>query len=552
MVLEALGERAAAAEQLTLALRHEPRSEVAAWHLAALLARGVLPPGTRLDAMGLVAALAHDGIDRDLVAAAALAHRASSGRLARAVETGRRRGWQRAAHDLCLVRSDPLLADPLLLEVLRRGIVVQRDAELLLTALRRAVLLDLPRERLADPTLATFLAALAVQGWLGEHVWAEGDDETAAVAALSPDVPRIASGACAAIRDLQLLVLYRRPETVPGLDAESVAGAMPPALASALAARLDEAGTIARHATEVASLGPITSSVSLEVAAQYEASPYPRWTSVPLYRQGRWLDHVARYFRPGQLAFAERPFEVLVAGCGTGRQAVSAALDWGPGARVTGIDISRTSLGWARMMAERMGVTTLDLAQADIDTLPDCAPHFRGRFHVIECGGVLHHMADLFAAWRRLLACLAPGGIMLIGLYSVTARRNLARLRTEPECPGPGADMRALRLWRQQLLARPRDAVGAELIRSRDVHSASGFRDLFLNVREQPTTLAEIAAFLDAEELEFRGFADLPFEALKGVFPSEYPPGSLARWAAWEAAHPNAFTGMYQLWCTRR
>ena len=48
------------------------------------------------------------------------------------------------------------------------------------------------------------------------------------------------------------------------------------------------------------------------------------------------------------------------------------------------------------------------------------------RKDLIESLGVLHHLADPWEGWDRLLALLRPGGVMMLGLYSQPARRSKA------------------------------------------------------------------------------------------------------------------------------
>jgi SAM-dependent methyltransferase len=268
------------------------------------------------------------------------------------------------------------------------------------------------------------------------------------------------------------------------------------------------------------------------------------------YREGHYLKNLAAIFDDRELDFLQEPFEVLIAGCGTGRQAVSAALDYGSKARVTGLDITETSLGYASMMAERMGANNLSLVQGDIQSIGAFEPTFRQGFKVIECIGVLHHMARPFDGWRALKECLAPGGIMLIGLYSGLARRNLATLKGDPSYPGADCNDAALRDYRQRLQMLPEGTLGTELFKSLDFYSASGFRDYVLHVSEQSTTLPEIADFLRENGLRFRGFFDVPFSVLQRSYPNEVWPGSLDRWAACEADQPSLFSSMYQFWCT--
>ncbi len=538
MLLQADGRRTSAAEHLTTALRLDPTMLRAAQRLGEILALGILPGKPRLDEAGLVAALSFDRVDRDLIAASALHHLVASNALANALQRGPIDGWDAVARRLCLKRTHDLLESPLLLAVLEAGLIARFDVERLLTELRRALLLDLPRDRLDDRRLVRFIVALMRQAWLNEFAWFETPEET----------QRLATEPGSALR-----FLYRRPGPV---DVDTAQSDHPSSVvASAVGAALREHASlvadIRRRAEQMPSLSPLADDTSRKVAEMYEHSPYPRWTGVPVYTESKFIDHMRTYFRSTELAFADKPFEVLVAGCGTGRQAVSAALDYGPKASVTAFDISRTSLGYASVMADRMRVENLVLAHGDINHVLEFTPSFRDRFQIVECGGVLHHMADPFAAWRQLIGCLAPGGIMMIALYSRTARRNLETLKAEPIYPGAAASDDRVRAYRRALFERQGTWPGSEFMRSRDTYSLSGFRDYFMHVSERTTDLLEIKAFLSENNLRFRGFLDLPVQALQRTHPSATAPGDLEQWHAWEQQHPHAFSGMYQFYCTR-
>ena len=60
---------------------------------------------------------------------------------------------------------------------------------------------------------------------------------------------------------------------------------------------------------------------------------------------------------------------------------------------------------------------------------PSCVAITERAFDVITASGVLHHLADPFAAWRVLLSLLRPGGLMFLGLYSEIARREIVAAR---------------------------------------------------------------------------------------------------------------------------
>jgi SAM-dependent methyltransferase len=440
-----------------------------------------------------------------------------------------------------------LLRDRLLLDVLSWGLVTHPVLERLLIALRRVLLCEVAAPRFADPHLMTVATALLRQCWANEFVWDETQEETTALAALSTQAIEETRGD--PDRLVLLGCLYRPAGQVVGR--QTILRLRSDELRDALLARLDEEDEIGRQASTLPRLAPITDALSTKVARQYEASPYPRWRSVRVYPNNRYFKYLETYFSGHELAFARNPFEVLISGCGTGRQAVSAALDYGPSAHITAIDLSAASLGYAATMSQRFGVGNATFLQGDLLQIDEVDPSFLQRFHVIECSGVLHHMADPVEAWRRLLRCLAPGGIMLTGLYSAVARRDLDILAREPIYPGPACDDHALRRYRAQLLSRPANAPGSAFRSTRDFHSASGFRDFFLHVNEHRLDLQQIGAFLSANGVEFRGFVNAPFEALRARFPDESRPGRLERWADLEREQPATFIGMYQFWCTR-
>jgi SAM-dependent methyltransferase len=563
LVEEALGNLDAAGARLTQALRLDPGMTDAARRLS-LLAGGCGPPGgAALDAAGLKAALAHATVDREPIAEAALRHLDAAGPLGETLARGRDEGWHATARVLCRERTAPLLKDDLLLAVLRTGTFRSPDLERLLAALRRALLLEVPPERLADRPLFEFALALAEQCAINEHVWAVGDDEAAALDRLGVSQPALLAGDMAAGRMLLLAMLYRPLPGLLGPDVgpRQVDGIRPRALRDAVGRRLAEAADERGRAACMPRLAPMpgpgpdafADATAQAVAEQYEASPYPRWTSVGVVSPARMRRMLEAFFSTRELAFLDRPFEVLIAGCGTGQQAVQAALAYGPQARVLAIDLSAASLAYAARMAERYGAAKIAFAQADLQHLADLGEGYIGRFDVIECTGVLHHLDDPFAGWRRLLPCLARDGRMLLGLYSAIARRSLRALRDDPAYPGPGCPDAALRRFRQILLGRPAGAPGGDLKASRDFYTTSNFRDLALHVSERPVTLPEIAQFLTENGLSFRGFQleRGAFARFQAQFPAAAWPGTLEHWTDFEADNPGTFNGMYNFWCAR-
>jgi len=100
---------------------------------------------------------------------------------------------------------------------------------------------------------------------------------------------------------------------------------------------------------------------------------------------------------------------VLEAGCGVGSQTVTLAQN-SPGARITSIDISASSLEEARTRVSSAGLDNVRFRQADIFDLPFAAATFD---HLFVCF-VLEHLRKPLDALKMLRPLLAPGGTITV------------------------------------------------------------------------------------------------------------------------------------------
>jgi SAM-dependent methyltransferase len=100
---------------------------------------------------------------------------------------------------------------------------------------------------------------------------------------------------------------------------------------------------------------------------------------------------------------------VLEAGCGVGSQTVSLARN-SPGARITSIDVSASSIEEARARVSAAGLDNVRFQQADIFDLPFEAASFD---HVFVCF-VLEHLRKPHDALETLGPLLAPGGTVTV------------------------------------------------------------------------------------------------------------------------------------------
>ncbi len=550
-VLAALGEIEDSAVHLTQALRIKPQHGEAALRLSRLLGRFALTDVGRLEPFGLKAALGIATIDAQPVAEAALRHLAATlPELAKALDAARAGAAEEAARRLLLHRTSDVLRSDLLLAALQAGVVMDADVERLLTALRRILLIEAAPERFEDRALYAVALALLAQVWNNDHVWAEAADETQALERLEIDKAALLAGDLEMARRLLLFALYRPLDSIlAASDAGSCGQMRPKPLRELITQHLERRRDEESAAAQLPRLAPIADETSRRVAHQYETSPYPRWQSLHVSVAGVMKTVLSRFVDPSHLGFMDGPFDVLIAGAGTGKQALQSAFAYGPQARLLATDLSAASLGYAQSAATRYAVSNVEFMVADILDLD----RLGRQFDIIECVGVLHHMADPWAGWRKLIACLKPGGLMYIGLYSAMSRANIRDLRNEPDYPGPDCDDHTARAWRAQLLGRPAGQPGSELKTSRDFYTLHEFRDLALHASEQHVTLEEISRFLDDNGLAFRGFTLDPL--VLGEFAAQYPeserPGTLTEWQEFERARPSTFDAMYRFWCER-
>lgn len=454
---------------------------------------------------------------------------------------------------------DGLTQDSLLLALLEGGIVTDPTLEGALTALRRVFLTGAVSEgdgstALDDPAWLPVLCALAGQSFLNEHVFAESKAETAAIAALAahqldgqttPDPARLA-----------LLATYRSLHRRTDAKALLTLALWPEPFARLLARQVGEPLVEEALKATLPRLTPVEDAVSTVVRAQYEENPYPRWEQAGLIDAPIPVPKAIRAMFP-HVVVAPAPQwdapEILVAGCGTGREAVWAANHL-KGARVLAIDLSLTSLAHAARQTRRLGLD-IDYAQADILKLGEAFTAQNRRFDLIQCVGVLHHMAEPLVGWRVLAGLLRPHGLMKIGLYSERARRPVvaARAYATERNAGKGytTSIADIRQFRQDALALPDDHPAKPVTRSPDFFSASGCRDLIFHVHEHRHDLTQVANWLDQLGLTFLGF-QLEDQAVAALYQSRFPEdetmSDLALWDRFEAEHPQVFGELYQFW----
>jgi len=463
-------------------------------------------------------------------------------RVARAVQA-----WPQSLPAADLFGSEgpaSLANDALLLALLVSAQNTDIELERFLTMARR-LLLEAAAKDDADEAALDFYAALARQCFINEYVFFHDEEEIRRASELRDRLlAALETGKPFSALQLLAVAAYFPLFSLSGA-ARLMDMAWPDAVVPVLIQQLREPQEEIQLRAGIPKLTPVRDSVSRLVQSQYEENPYPRWVRMPPVTKAKNIGAYLRqkfpfavFARQGSRDIAE----FLSAGCGTGQLALEIAQ--GARTRVLAVDLSLASLGYAKRKAREIALTELEFAQADLLEL-----HATGRsFDVIECSGVLHHMADPFAGWRALLSLLRPGGFMVVGLYSELARRGLVEARRFIAQHGYGTSADDIRRSRQDLLALGRRLeLGAGF---GDFFGVSSCRDLLFHVQEHRLRLPAIAAFLKENGLAFLGFEtdDATLQAYRRRFPHDPSATKLDCWDAFERDNPDIFSGMYVFW----
>jgi len=470
---------------------------------------------------------------------------------------------------LSLIKNDPLVKDlldekifsrdvtkvvatietldqlPLIHSLMRLCPLPDLQFEGIFVTIRRALLTNLDNVDVS-PKLIHFLSTLSLHCFTNEYVYFESDEEIHLVDALEAKIAQaIAQSEQPQLIDILCLASYRRLYGYDWCQKLAVLDHL-----EGVKKRLIEEPLVEKvMMQDISNFKEISNQVSLKVREQYEENPYPRWVNleIPIKMKSiaQVCDDINLELHSENIKEVVAP-AILIAGCGTGQQSIGTASSFSD-CQVLAVDLSLTSLAYAKRETIELGIKNLEYLHADILKLDQ----LKQEFDIIESTGVLHHMNEPMAGWKVLSDILKPGGLMHLGLYSELARGDIVKARESIALQGIGTSEEEIRKFRWSMI-KSNSKEMYRLTKSSNFFTISTLRDLIFHEKEHRFNLPQIQDNLDELGLKFCGFENKDIVARFRGFHNE---GSdiydLALWHQFEDSNPDTFAGMYQFWCQK-
>lgn len=288
------------------------------------------------------------------------------------------------------------------------------------------------------------------------------------------------------------------------------------------------------------------SDVTSRVKKQYEENPYPRWEAIKIPQKkqklGDWLSSYSAKFVYNKIQNVKNP-RILVAGTGTGRQSISAAILFS-GCKVDAFDLSKASLAYAKRKALELKVANINFLQADLFDLS----FIEEDYDFIQCSGVLHHTGDPLRGLKTLASKLKSTGVLQVGLYSEVARKDLNVVRDYVQKHANNFKNSEIRDIRRKLLFKKEiNNEFRSLFKWSDFYSTSMFRDLILHEHELQYNCELLEKLITEADLKFVSMKvnENKRAYFKNFIGKDAGDGTLQDWCNFERKHPDFFDEMY-------
>ena len=434
---------------------------------------------------------------------------------------------------------------PLLIKLMEVFPLPDLELENVLKNIRSTILLSIPNIKNNSESLV-FQTALSLQCFLNEYLYEQTNAETEALKNLETLVEKqLTDGQQPSPTELVRLASYKPLHEYSWCYLLTI----PAELESLHRRQILEPEEEKQLRSTIPILQEVKDEVSCKVREQYEQNPYPRWVNRQFPNIPKPIATITKEFNlkilNHDIENVDRP-QILIAGCGTGQHSITTATKY-KNCDVLAIDLSLSSVAYAKRKTEELGISNIEYMQADILDLSS----LDRKFDIIESAGVLHHMDDPMAGWKVLTDCLNTGGLMQIGLYSELARKHIVQIRDEIEQSNIGSSHDVMKLFRNKI-SSSKEEQHKTVVSSFDFYSMSALRDLLFHIQEHRFTIPQIAVSLTQLGLVFCGFENREVvQNFKLENSTETALYDLDTWDTYEKEHPSVFAKMYQFCCQK-
>ena len=434
---------------------------------------------------------------------------------------------------------------PLLLKLMSICPLADLELEALLKEIRAKILLEF---NIVDnnPKILEFQKALSLQCFTNDYIYSQSAQETKAIDVLEAKVKKsLALGQQPSPQAILCLASYKALYEYTWY--QSIAPSK--TLDTVFTRQIREPRLESNLKNNIPILEEITDDISVKVRDQYETHPYPRWVNLSLPINSEPISDIVAQSRiklfDNEINKISTP-NILIAGCGTGQHSIATAAKF-KNSSVLAIDLSLSSLAYAKRKTEDLNINNIEYMHADILKLDK----LKKQFDIVESSGVLHHMKNPIAGWKALVNCLRDGGLMQIGLYSALARQHITEMRRETLELELGSSDVEMKLFRSSVINSGLSHHNL-VLNSPDFYSLSTLRDLLFHTQEHQFTIPQIKKCLKELNLKFCGFEDETIvKKFKASNSGEFDVYNLDDWQIYEEANPRTFAGMYQFWCQK-
>jgi SAM-dependent methyltransferase/Tfp pilus assembly protein PilF len=426
---------------------------------------------------------------------------------------------------------------------LRRIIIANAPIENILMHIRRYFIMNWENHKSWPRGVLEFLSALAVQCWYNDFIYFETPDDKQKLQNL---LDYIASDSFSAKKinddDAKLLALACcfKPlyEIIPPDRKIEFSPSCKKTMAPLLKAQFENPKYELSLIPKIKSFTEIEDVTSKAVQKMYESRPYPRWTSVNSTKVSDSLKKISH------------DIEILVAGCGTGQEPCLYASVL-PDAKITAIDLSRSSIAYGMRMAEELGyLNRITFLHGDLMKVSE----LNKKFDYVVSSGVLHHLKEPEKGLAAILSTLKEGGKMSLSLYSKHARDIILNPASDYiKEKNYSSSLDDIRQFRQDIFKCSPGDPKTFCSRAGDFFNLSECNDLLFHVQEHRYTFPLIQDMANRHGLA-PYLVSLSAQKKKD-FLEMFPDGQLSDldlMDKYELKYPDAFAEMYKVYFSRK